>query len=1723
MDLAFAELFKQRGSKTDGRRIAGFILALIASVIAVLALQTNRHPANTPTVSGQDFSANPKDGEFLRFGSFAHPLVPVGPTSSGENRELSDSLVQYEADAAYRERADNVTRLTTFIEGHPTSSWRPVLLLNVGMIYRHTGHFSKALRAFDMAWSESKAARTPAGREIGDAAIAELTQMQAYLGRKDRLAELLAEIRDRPVRGAAAELISASSRGLAHMTAWPEKSFRCGPLALLRILLGAGHPSPSSVQSLVNAKSTANGLPLTAVRSMAADAGMAYQMAFRAPGAAIVTPAVAHWKVGHYAAIVGKVGDRYRVEDSTFGQDIQVSAKTIDEEASGYFLIPAGPMPRGWRAVDAQEGARVWGRGDTGSSRDAGGTGPMGGDPAFPGPNGAPADPSNPNAGCGGCTTWNVEPMSVSLELHDRPIGYRPPVGPAINFDIYYSHRDVLQPAAFNYVNLGNKWTLTWLSYVTDNSNLNKTLDLYQRGGGDEPYTISGNTTAPGRFSQAVITRTLDAGNKTSAFVRRLKDGSSETFSAALGNKYFMTLVTDPQGNSVKVDYDSQMRIASVTDAIGQSTSFTYGSSDPLKITKITDPFGRSASFEYNTSGQLVAITDVLGIRSSYAYGAGDFITALTTPYGTSSFVFGDSTTDRSLGDRRFLNITDALGRVSRVEFSQSAPSVNYSDPAGSVPRGMNTQNQYLNYRNSFIWNPAQYALATASGGLDYSKARLIHWLHTPDYSATSRVVESSKEPLESRVWRDYPGQPSPIAQGTSNTPLHIGRVLDDGTTQLRTFTYNAVGNVASRKDPVGRTVTYAYDSTGIDLLSIINTTGGASQPLANLTYNSQHRPLTITGADGYTTTYTYNSFNQPVTFTDALGNVTTYNYDKNGFLTSIKGPASGATYIFTYNTAGQVASATDPAGRMVMFSYDSADRVTGATYPDGTMKKYAYTLLDLTGVTDRLGQTTQYVYDAQRQLTKITDPLNQAQQFAYAPDGKLASITDGNGHATMFAFDGQDRLVKKTYADGTTQTLAYEAMGGRVLNATDALKQVTAYTYNADNSIAAIAYTNAPNVSFAYDPAYRRLASMTDGNGTTAFAYYATSSTASAGGNRLKSVTSPVAGATGVSDTVTYTYDAVGRVTGRMVDGTADSVQFDPLGRVMAVTNALDTFTYSYADATDRASAVASAHGPQFALTYFDGKGDELIKTIKATASGGGAMLAQYDYQYDANDNVTKFSQAYVNQKFAALSLPPVLAPAGTVPSGPGGAVRPPVMLAAAALTGPPASGGLGSAAVPTALLATMGVMAMLPRRRWPSGVVLPVLFAVGLLTGCSGNNSATAPPVKVATASAQVTDYSYDKASRLTGAAVGTDIAPGPASAPQNAYGYDAASNLTSIKTAAISAMPTYTSTNAIATGMYDANGSPTTLDGKQYSWDGANRLVKIATGSAESDFSYDGLGRLVRIVEKQAGAVTADRAFGWCGQLRCVERDNRQAGSPVVKRFFDQGVMTGTTPSYYVADRLGSVRQTVDAAGKVTGQLEYDPYGNQSVVNGSNPDVGFGGLFLHGGSGIYFAVYRGLDPGHGRWLNRDPTGEKASANLYEYAESAPNSLIDRSGDQAMVVEPDPFEPPPPVRSMNERRDLLDNMGAEGERVQDYYEQNRDLLDILRRVAQQQRQERHDLLKKEFKKKPFCGRFDPYGSGPPDTYVTTPNDKTDPDDYYRDVLFPPLPSPIFSPILPN
>jgi RHS repeat-associated protein len=106
------------------------------------------------------------------------------------------------------------------------------------------------------------------------------------------------------------------------------------------------------------------------------------------------------------------------------------------------------------------------------------------------------------------------------------------------------------------------------------------------------------------------------------------------------------------------------------------------------------------------------------------------------------------------------------------------------------------------------------------------------------------------------------------------------------------------------------------------------------------------------------------------------------------------------------------------------------------------------------------------------------------------------------------------------------------------------------------------------------------------------------------------------------------------------------------------------------------------------------------------------------------------------------------------------------------------------------------------------------------------------------------------------------------------------------------------------------------------------------------------------------------------------------------------------------WYIGDALGSVRQTLDDAGAVLGNVQYDPWGTPQDT--LSAPFGFTGE-LHSAGQVYLRA-RWYAPGNGTFTSRDTwIGEftrPLSLHKYLYTENNPINAVDPTGFQTFRV---------------------------------------------------------------------------------------------------------------------
>lgn len=114
------------------------------------------------------------------------------------------------------------------------------------------------------------------------------------------------------------------------------------------------------------------------------------------------------------------------------------------------------------------------------------------------------------------------------------------------------------------------------------------------------------------------------------------------------------------------------------------------------------------------------------------------------------------------------------------------------------------------------------------------------------------------------------------------------------------------------------------------------------------------------------------------------------------------------------------------------------------------------------------------------------------------------------------------------------------------------------------------------------------------------------------------------------------------------------------------------------------------------------------------------------------------------------------------------------------------------------------------------------------------------------------------------------------------------------------------------------------------------------------------------------------------------------------------------TKPSQSKQVVSNHQSVVGLIDNDGNEVTSIQYDPYGQPTVLQGTEmPAFMYQGMYYHSRSGKYLTLFRAYDPKLGRWLSRDPVGESVGANLYAYVENNPIGFRDPLGLEPEVVQ--------------------------------------------------------------------------------------------------------------------
>ncbi len=492
--------------------------------------------------------------------------------------------------------------------------------------------------------------------------------------------------------------------------------------------------------------------------------------------------------------------------------------------------------------------------------------------------------------------------------------------------------------------------------------------------------------------------------------------------------------ISDPAADydATSYTYNSGKKLATITDAAGNSWSYTY---DLLgnQLTSTTPDAGKTTN-TYDAAEQLMTVTDARGKTVSYTYDADGRKTAKYDTTGGAAENSGDELASWTYD-------TVAKGQLTSSTAFQNG-SAYTKQVTGYAANGQPSGTQTIipasqgalagTYTQTFTYAPSGQETSytdSAAGGLPAETV-------TTGYnSAGYEDSLTGASPYVDSLSYTNLNQPLLYTMGTSSEPVYITDSYDPETgnvteqnTQISAaqtsvddlnYAYNNAGNITSEADtPSGASAATDVQCFQYDYL------GRLTQSWAQGTASCAATPSASAegGAAPYWDSYAYNAIGNVtgITSTNLAGQVTTTadTYPATGAAhphaitgESVTAPSGSTSTSYGYDASGNLTTVTG-GGQSQALSWNDAgqlsqDAVTPAG--GGTAQNTTYTY-DADGnqlITADPGTTTLYLPDEQLSLNTATGTVTGTRFYALGGT-PVATLTSGSTGVSYLAGDQQ-------------------------------------------------------------------------------------------------------------------------------------------------------------------------------------------------------------------------------------------------------------------------------------------------------------------------------------------------------------------------------------------------------------------------------------------------------------------------------------------------------------------------------------------------------------------------------------------------------------------------------------------------------------------------------------------------------------------------------------------
>jgi len=308
----------------------------------------------------------------------------------------------------------------------------------------------------------------------------------------------------------------------------------------------------------------------------------------------------------------------------------------------------------------------------------------------------------------------------------------------------------------------------------------------------------------------------------------------------------------------------------------------------------------------------------------------------------------------------------------------------------------------------------------------------------------------------------------------------------------------------------------------------------------------------------------------------------------------------------------------SDRLGNSTSYVHDANGNITSITYPDGTWEEYKYNELNLVEeTTDRCRNKTYYNYDQRGNLVQHEDALGNVSTFTYDLDNNMLTSKDALGNITSYTYDASGNVLTVTtpptaaVPQGLVTAYEYDVQGRRE------------WKINPDGTKVKYDYTDAGKLESmtAYDKMMQNQVGQSYDVNSNGFNEAITDSMGYSAETRYNAQNKPQYTYDAERHMTQYEYNNVGQLV-KVIDALGNSTQYsyDLAGKMAGYTDSRgNTWGYSY-DAEGRMTAFTDPFGNSNSTSYDNmGRAVETRTPNQIAAINTGKLAHGTIFNYDA------------------------------------------------------------------------------------------------------------------------------------------------------------------------------------------------------------------------------------------------------------------------------------------------------------------------------------------------------------------------------------------------------------------------------------------------------------------------------------------------------------------------